>query len=164
VLPGEWRKDRRVTRPALWLRGRPAALAIARDTYVRGMDADDIRQEALLALWVASGTFDAARGPWMPYARHAVRARMVDLMRATMKQKRTAVVVELDPERDRAGIDVEALVEQRDTIRRLAGAMPSLTDRERACLELAVNETVRENKPVHNAAWLARRKLRAAVA
>ena len=153
-----------VTRPQLWLRARPAALAIARDTYVRGLEPDDIRQEALLALWVASGTFDAARGPWMRYARHAVKARMVDLIQAATRQKRTAVVVELDPERDRAGIDVEALVEQRDTIRRLAGAMPSLTDRERACLELTVNGTVRDNRPVHNAAWLARRKLRAAVA
>lgn len=152
-----------MTRPQLWNRARPAALAIARDQSVKGMDADDVRQEALLALWVASGTFDAARGPWLPYARHAVKARMVDLVRAAMKQKRTAVVVELDPERDRAGIDVEALVEQRDAIRRLRGAYPLLTERERTCLELTVNETVRGNKPVHNAAWSARRKLRLVV-
>lgn len=120
-----------MTRPALWNRARPAALAIAREWFVKGMDADDVRQEALLALWVASGTFDPSRGPWMPYARHAVTCRMMDLVNAAARQKRTAALVELDPERDRDPVQLDLLAEQRDRLRDGLEAGPMLLAVER---------------------------------
>lgn len=120
-----------VTRPAMWTAQRKAALAIAAEWTIPGMAADDVRQEALLALWVATGKHDPGRGPWPPFARHTVKARMTDLLRAATQQKRTAVVLELDPERDRDPADLERLVEQRERLRQAVADEWSPQERQR---------------------------------
>lgn len=96
---------------------RKAALAIAAEWQIPGLAADDVRQEALLALWVATGKHDPARGPWPPFARLTIKARMRDLLQAATRQKRTATVLELDPERDRDPVQLDLLVEVRERLR-----------------------------------------------
>lgn len=106
-----------MSRPALWARQRKAALAIAAEWRIPGHSPDDVRQEALLALWIATGRHDPERGPWPSFARLAVKAHMTDLLRAATNQKRAAVTVELDPERDRDPVQLDLLVEQRERLR-----------------------------------------------
>jgi hypothetical protein len=78
---------------------------------------DDVRQEALEALWIATGKHDSARGAWPPFARLAVRARMRDLLQAATREKRTADMLTLDPERDGDPVQLELLVEHRERLR-----------------------------------------------
>lgn len=141
-----------MTRPQLWHRARPAALAIAREWFVKGMDADDVRQEALLALWIAAGNHDPRRGPWPPFARMCVKAHMRDMLQAATRAKRTAVVLELDPERDAAPSRDDA------GLRDVIASMSVLTDRERA----ALSDQLNGRRADDNALWRARRKLKAA--
>lgn len=101
----------------MWTQQRKAALAIAAEWRIPGMSPDDVRQEALLALWIAAGKHDPERGPWPAFARLAVKGHMTDLLRAATKKKRAAAVVELDPERDRDPVQLELLVEHRDRLR-----------------------------------------------
>jgi len=96
---------------------RKAALAIAAEWHVPGMGPEDVRQEALLALWIATSKHDPDRGPWPPFARAAVKARMTDLLRAATREKRRAVVLELDPERDRDPVQLDLLAEHRERLR-----------------------------------------------
>ena len=44
--------------PARWTKHRPIALGLAREYRVPGMDPDDVRQEALIALWEACRAYD----------------------------------------------------------------------------------------------------------
>lgn len=104
-------------RPAKWTQQRKAALAIAAEWSIPGMDPDDVRQEALLALWIAAGKHDPARGPWPPFGRLAVKAHLRDLLQAATRQKRTAVVLELDADRDPSPVQLDLLAEQRDRLR-----------------------------------------------
>lgn len=106
-----------MTRPAMFTQQRKAALAIAREWSIPGMDADDVRQEALVALWLATAKHDPERGPWPPFARLAVKARMRDLLQAATRDKRTAVALELDPERDRDPLQLALLAEHREQLR-----------------------------------------------
>jgi DNA-directed RNA polymerase specialized sigma24 family protein len=101
----------------MWTAQRKAALAIAAEWSIPGMAADDVRQEALLALWVATAKHDVERGPWPPFGRLAVKAHLRDLLQAATRQKRTAVVLELDPERDPSPVQLDLLAEQRDRLR-----------------------------------------------
>jgi hypothetical protein len=101
----------------MFTRMRPAALAIAAEWSVPGMARDDVRQEALLALWIATGKHDPARGAWPPFARLAVKARMRDLLQAATCDKRTADTLPLDDERDGDPVQLELLVEQRERLR-----------------------------------------------
>ena len=111
-----------MTRPAMFTAQRKAALAIAAEWGIPGMAPDDVRQEALLALWVATGKHDPGRGPWPPFARMTIKARMRDLLQAATRQKRTADVLDLDPERDRDPVQLELLVEHRERLREAVAA------------------------------------------
>lgn len=106
-----------VTRPAKWTAQRKTALAIAAEWRIPTMAADDVRQEALLALWIAAGKHNPDRGPWPPFARAAVKARMTDLLRTATRQKRSTVMLELDPERDRDPVQLDLLAEHRERLR-----------------------------------------------
>lgn len=134
---------------------RPAALGIAAEWSVPGMDPDDVRQEALLALWLATEKYDPERGPWPPFARLAVKAQMVTLLRASTRQKRTAVF-----ERD---VDVAAPVREDGGLGDVLAVMHVLSDRERAALAAHLNGTpARSSKAHETALYRARAKLRAA--
>jgi RNA polymerase sigma factor (sigma-70 family) len=76
--------------PALWTKHRPIALAIASEWRIPHLDPDDVRQEALIALWEAARCHDKAKGPFPTFARLVVKRRMRDLLQAATRQKRTA--------------------------------------------------------------------------
>ena len=146
-----------MTRPAMFTAQRKAALAIATEWTVPGMDSDDVRQEALIALWIAAGKHDPERGPWPAFARMCIRAHLFTLHQAATRAKRTAVVLELDENRDAApethGGQLELLVE----------ALPSLTVAERTAVAAHLNGTpATVTKQHNNALARARRKLRCA--
>ena len=146
-----------MTRPAMFTQQRPAALAIAREWRIPGMADDDIRQEALLALWIATGKHDPERGPWPTYARMCVKAHLFTLHQAATRAKRTAVVLELDEERDAAPDQTSG------QLALLVDELPSLTGRERAAIAAHLNGTsATVSKEHNNALTRARRKLRSA--
>lgn len=131
--------------PALWTKHRGIALGIAAEFHVPGMDADDVRQEALLALWVAARSYEKGRGTFPAYARLSVRADLTDLLRTATRAKRQPVDLP------------EPTCEQP----RLPGVMEAfheLTARQQD----AVRAFVRDGVADKNAIYEARRKLRAA--
>lgn len=79
-----------MTRTALWTKHRPIALAIARDYRIPHLDPDDVRQEALVALWEATSRCDPARGPFPALARTIIHRHLADLLEAATRLKRTA--------------------------------------------------------------------------
>jgi DNA-directed RNA polymerase specialized sigma24 family protein len=137
-------------RPATWTAQRKPALAIAAEWSLPGLAPDDVRQEALLALWVAAGKHDPARGPWPPFARMCVKAHLRDLLQAATRVKRTAVL-----ERD---VDVAAPARDDGGLAEVLASMSVLSGRERDALAAHLNGTPVDD----NALWRARRKLRAA--
>lgn len=78
---------------ARWTKHRPIAVAIADEWRIPGMDSDDIRQEALVALWEACRSYDRDRGKFPAWARLTIRSRLADLLEHATRQKRTAVLV-----------------------------------------------------------------------
>jgi RNA polymerase sigma factor (sigma-70 family) len=144
-----------MTSSAMFTRLRPAVLAIAAEWRVPGLDPDDVRQEALLALWVATSKHDPARGPWPPFARLVVKRRLRDLLQAATRQKRTAA---LEHDVDVAAPEPTGASEQ---LALVIDALPRLTDRERSALANSLNGG-KQSKSQENALGAARRKLRAA--
>lgn len=76
--------------PALWTKNRGIALGIAPEWRIPGLDPDDVRQEALIALWEAARCHDRDKGPFPPFARLVIQRRLRDLLQAATRQKRTA--------------------------------------------------------------------------
>lgn len=144
-----------MTIPALWNKHRKIALAIAVEWRIPGLDADDVRQEALVALWEACRKYDPGRGAFPPYARMCIKARMSDLLQAATRMKRTAVFVhDVDvPARDR--------IEARLELIRIVAAMRELSDRERKAIQDHLDGVPATSSKSHdNALTSARRKLR----
>lgn len=102
-----------MTVPALWTKHRPIALAISTEWYIPGLDADDVRQEALIALWEAARCHDRDKGPFPAFARLVIGRRLSDLLQAATRQKRTAVFDEFT---DPVGPELEATVLQREQL------------------------------------------------
>jgi len=152
----------------------------SRRFYLAGGDADDARQEALIAAWDATQRWDPAGGLELEqFVAFCVRRRLVTALKLTQRHKHRPLteslraianedgelepIAELIPDR-RA--DVVELAEQRDRLRRLAAAWPSLSELERATLEDVVNgrQPATASKSVGNALERARAKLRSAAA
>lgn len=115
-----------MTVPALWTKHRPIALAIAPEWRIPGLEPDDVRQEALIALWEAARCHDQAKGPFPPFARLVIGRRMRDLLQAATRQKRTA---EFDEWAEPVGPDLETTVLQREQLQ-LALFDPSVKQRQ----------------------------------
>jgi RNA polymerase sigma factor (sigma-70 family) len=146
-----------VTRPALWTKHRPIALAIARDYRIPGLDPDDTRQEALVALWEATGIHDPERGPFPPLARTVIHRHLRDLLQAATRQKRTALI---DHDAEPVARDDSA---GREQLSLLVDALPTLTELERAAVRAHLNGVPTSSSKRHdNALNRARAKLRAA--
>jgi RNA polymerase sigma factor (sigma-70 family) len=111
---------RAVSRAALFTKHQDLATALAQEWFLPGADMDDVHQEARLALWVATGTWDPERGPFRMYARHAIRADLRDKVQAANRLKQRVLT---DAGRDAqlslvtAG-GIETLVEQRAELER----------------------------------------------
>jgi RNA polymerase sigma factor (sigma-70 family) len=81
--------------PALFTKHQQLAALIASDWRIPGMDHDDVRQEARIALWEACRGYDKRKGRFPAFAGVVVRRRMRDLLQAAMREKRAAVVLGL---------------------------------------------------------------------
>lgn len=99
--------------PQLWTKHRPIALAIAAEWRIPHLDADDVRQEALVALWEAARCHDKTRGPFPPFARMVVKRRMRDLLQSATRMKRTG---ELDYDAKPVSPSAETVVLQREQL------------------------------------------------
>lgn len=146
-----------MTVPALWTKHRPVALAIAAEFRIPGQDADDTRQDALVALWEAASVYDMSKGPFPPFARLVVTRRLTDRLKAETREKRHATLVELP--------DVPApdTSEGRARLQNLVAVLPSLTVSERKAVAAQLDGSYRSaDRRQENALQSARRKLRAA--
>lgn len=169
-----------MTAASLWTKHRGIAYAAARDYYIPGADEDDVRQEALIGLWVASTSFDPAHGvPFPIFATMVVRRRLntaVKLANAGKHQPlngsaRTAVDSEGDTDEIVALLphlhQVSDQVETAEEIRRLLRAIrDELTDVERAAVLGVASglpySQIGPHKQTDNALQRARRKLKEA--
>jgi len=59
---------------------RPLADQIARRFYLPGADADDVRQEAMIGLWLAARAFDG-RGDFRSFAALVIRRRLITALK-----------------------------------------------------------------------------------
>jgi RNA polymerase sigma factor (sigma-70 family) len=144
---------------ARWTKHRPIALGIAADYRIPGMDPDDVRQEALLALWEAARAYDPEKGPFTAFARLVIKRRLADQIKAARTQKRSAPTVELT---DTAAADQQA---GRADLQLTLDTLPSLTPLERGAVAAQLNGTYDwRSSSQMNALYTARRKLKQALA
>lgn len=79
-----------MSKSALWTKGRPAALRVASEYRIPGLDPEDVRQEALEALWVGLDSYDPSRSNVPSFARLVSERRLISLLRAATRLKRTS--------------------------------------------------------------------------
>ena len=163
----------------LFERNRRIAYGAASKYYLPGYDQDDIRQEALIALWKAAQTFDPERGmKFTSFANLCIDARFVELLKRkdryrhrTLDSALRAIVVDGEVMEILETLphlhQVVDVVEERDELRRLVAAIFDLTEIERRCvIGIATGLSYAEigeggPKQVDNALFRARNKLRA---
>lgn len=101
-----------MTRASLYTKHRRIALGEARDWRIPGLDTDDVRQEANVALWEATGCYDG-NGAFPSFARLVIRRHMRDLLQKATRQKRTAI---FDHDAEPVGPELEATVLHREQL------------------------------------------------
>jgi len=149
--------------PALWTKHRGIAIGIASQWFIPGASADDVRQEALIALWVACGDYKPEQGvPFPSFARMVIQRRLASCLKvATRPGKR------LLTESSREDWQLVSCDEQdaRMALWDLVEATRTLTLLERTAVQRFVDGTYDSyDKRMDNALTRARRKLRAAAA
>lgn len=168
-----------MTRAALFAKHAGLCDHIARDFRIPGLELDDWRQEARVALWIATGSFDPAHGVrFKTFAAMCIRRRLIDVLEMALRGRHAILTnavrvttLEHGGELEEVtivdvlagGHDPAEVVVTRELLDRIIAALDGLTARERECLALTTAGTVSE-KAVHNNARSARRKLRAALA
>ena len=141
---------------ALYTRHLGIALGIARDYYLPGGDADDVRQEARIALWEATGVWDPERGSFPAFVRLVVHRRIQDAIKNASRKKRMIVTDALREYEDIGRLDP---LEQRDALRDLTRRCAELNEAERVTLARIVNEIPLADKSDDNRRYLLRKKL-----
>lgn len=152
-----------MNRPALYTAQVKAALAIADEWTIPGLDAEDVRQEALLALWRATERHDPERGPWPSFARMSVKSWMTDLLRASTNQARTppdGTVAEIEIP---GGVDPADELLNAEQLRIVREAYAQLTPKQRTALRSVANEEL-QSRQTASAAYRARLAIAAALA
>jgi RNA polymerase sigma factor (sigma-70 family) len=137
------------------MKHRGIALGISKDYFLPGFDEDDVRQEAFVALWEATGLYEPEKGVFPTIARTVVHNHLRDLVQAANRLKRKAAIADwVDPP------DVRDRIAAR--LQLLDLARVSLTERERNALHDHVAEGVpaTSTKSHDCALTSARRKLR----
>lgn len=135
------------------------AHAIAGRYYIPGSDQDDVHQEAMIALWIASETWDQRRGPFRPFAALVIRRHLIDAVKTACREKHRYLTLAVrDP------LSVEA-ADQREHVDLgpLVEAIKVLSPLERDCLiRVVINGEPYSigGKRVDNAVQRARLKLR----
>ena len=153
----------------------PLATVIAREFFHPTLDADDLRQEALIALMVAGRTYDPSHGTrFGPFAAMCIRRRLITTLKLANAMKRdwrmeaprevvteegdALLTVDLLPAlnadpHDRTVLSLE--------LRRIVHGIGSLTDLERRAIIERI-DGIPQDKSMDNASNRARQKLRLA--
>lgn len=166
--------------PALWTKHRPVAYAIAALYFWPGADRDDVKQEALIGLWIAARDWrpDAGR-TFRSFAELVIKRRLATCVKLAKRSKHAPlndsirVLVDEDGVSDQA-VDqlphlhqVADVAEDRERLAAVLRAIDTdLSPLERRCIigvasGLSYAE-IGPQKRVENALDKARRKLRAA--
>lgn len=156
----------------LYAKHRGIALGLAKDWHLPGGDADDVRQEALIGLWIATQKWNRDRGSFPPFARLVIQRRLTSLLRSALRERNNVLTSskrvcgdEIEIVDTLAGPDLERIVTTRETLTRLCAAVSLLSDLEREALSAHLNgDGVYSVKSLDNALARARAKLRAATA
>lgn len=143
-----------------FLEHRSVALLVSRDYRFPGADVDDVRQEALIALWDACRSWDPERGPFEPFARLVVRSRLMSVLRAHLRVKHEVLTRAEREYMVAADAGVESTLESVLGLRELLEQLPSLTEGERDALRRIVNGDPIAGKTDDVQRYRVRRKLR----
>lgn len=150
--------------PSLFARHRAIALGIAKDYYLPGGDRDDVRQEALIALWIACRDHDPKKGPFPSFARMVVRRRLDSCVKQARRPKQLVLTDAARDDWDGPTLpDACTVAIDRERLRSVAAAVCTLTQLERQSLRRLLNGEPQRDKQDENTRWRLRRKLRAAV-
>jgi RNA polymerase sigma-70 factor, ECF subfamily len=117
------------------------ALALALNVLQSRSDAEEIVQEVFLHLWQRARDFDPARGDLSAWVCTLTRSRAIDRVRSWNVARRYAESASGEAAPERPGVPVPSdLVEQREAQDRLASALRTLPEVQRAALQLAYFE------------------------
>lgn len=154
------------------------AWAISRDFGHSSLEPQDWHQEAMIALWQATSSYDPSRGvPFSSFAGMLIRRRLSTILRLANSQKRhaqndalrgdhtddngtLATIIELVPAADSDPVDI---LTRRDEVRQVVAEINQLSPLERRAIVELLNG-VPQNKQTDNAVYRARNKLREAMA
>jgi RNA polymerase sporulation-specific sigma factor len=150
----------------------------ARRVYVRGTDRDDVRQEALLALYAAVRAWDPQQQPFVPFARFVIRRQLATMIKTALRRKQQPLNTALRFEALVADGGYELTLgditpslepgpherlEQREKLQRLTAAASRLSDLERHALGGRLSgvpyDALGRHKAIDNAIQRARRRL-----
>lgn len=151
--------------PSLWTKHRPLAHKIATGYGIPGADRDDVHQEALIGLWIASRNWDEGKGRNFPsFARLVITARLNTILRQALQTKHAYLT---DAARDDelelcGGPDLERLVVARDTLARITVALALLPEEQRQAIANIVNGRPLTGKREDNMRYRARKTLKEA--
>lgn len=135
--------------------------------HIPGADADDVRQEARIALWEACRAYDADLGvPFPVFARIVIARRLRDALRNASRGKHRLLT---DAHRDHdVPTSQDEIIQRRAELRALVGAFQQMSlleqDAIRAIADGRPYSDVGEFRQVDNAVQRGRRKLRSALA
>ena len=146
--------------PALWTKHRPLALMLARDFYLPGADQDDVRQEAMIALWEAARTHDPGKGSFPNWARVVIRRHLTDCVRTATRGKQ--LVLTQAGRFEHVVLFANDADEHRQAVRELVASACNLSQPERAALTRIIDGAPLEGKADDNLRYRVRKKLRAA--
>lgn len=162
-----------MTRSELFRRHEALAELEAREVFLPGATRDDVRQEALIGLWEATGVYDPEQGPFRPFAKVVIRRRLLDAVESANRfkhrfltdAKRTAVdpdgvVREIVDQLAAHELGPDELVLLLEELRGLVGAILGLSELERRAIVRVIDGLGPETKQDDNALQRARTKLR----
>lgn len=142
------------------MKHRDLAEAISKDYFVVGWDRDDVRQEAMIALWEASENYDASHGvPFRSFARIVIHRRMVDCIKQS-KTKKHSILSDAVREWDEWVGREDERVEMRERLTVMIENSKFLTPLERTALDAYIaGVPAKVSKSHDNALTRARNKL-----
>lgn len=154
-----------MTVAADWLKHRGLARSLARRYFLPGGDADDLEQEALIALWVAARNYDPDSGvPFEAFAALLIRRRLWTAIKTANRGSHRMISDAYRVLDDTTGAyTFDELVEAREELREITSRMGLLTELEAAAVAISANGFHRPGgilKTHDNALQRAKRKLR----
>lgn len=148
-----------MTAAALWTAHRPLAKSIARGYFLPGADQEDVQQEALIALWEASRSYQPDKGSsFRSFAKLVIERRLNSCVRTANRPGRLVLT------RSSRNLDLQRSREEqaaRDRLWEVVEASQTLSLAERAAVQAYVTGTYDSyDRKMENALYRARKKLR----